>query len=626
MHSTAARKQSDLDVRAVHEIARIAKDLTGVQLGDRHFNMISSRLQGRIKALELGGAAEYLDYLRVHPEEQQVLIGTMTTHHTYFFREFAHFEFLAAKVVPMLADLARKRPDRTVRVWSAACSRGQEAYSLAMWLLPLLEPLVPGIKLEILGTDIDPESVSIARNGVYAWKEVKEIPLRLLSSSWSRGTAEISEFARAKSRIRSVCRFDTHNLLTGGTQPGGPFDVIFCRNVYIYFSPEQIRSATERLLKQLSPEGALFVGISESLYGLDLPLKSLGPSIYARPGSPLAGAAVVASQAGKPAVAAASPAAAGAVRVLIVEDSPSIQTLLKRVFGKEQGFEVVGVAKHGLEAAKLCKELRPDVMTLDIHMPEQNGIEYLRANIGPSHPPVVMISSVSREDQSLAAQALDLGACDYVEKPALADLAERSEEIRSKVRCALGARPQADAADKLALDRSFQKKVAIADPDGKARVVVFQGADRKRLATLLRGLSGPDQPPLMLVLAAGGSAGDLMRGRIEKELGSKPLGEAELAARTLKRGERCLLSVSGSLADSIRKATQGRDVSVLVLGEPPAPVCQALKSLSGPRTHILLEDLGARNARHPLKAFARDHSPLSGFAYLSDLHLCGQKK
>lgn len=99
-----ARGRAVEEPDAIREIARIAKELTGVQLGERHFSMISSRLQGRLKTLGLGGAAEYLEYLKSNPGEQQVLVGAMTTHHTYFFREFSHFEFLAEKAVRLLAS------------------------------------------------------------------------------------------------------------------------------------------------------------------------------------------------------------------------------------------------------------------------------------------------------------------------------------------------------------------------------------------------------------------------------------------------------------------------------------------------------------------------------------------
>jgi two-component system chemotaxis response regulator CheB len=123
--------------------------------------------------------------------------------------------------------------------------------------------------------------------------------------------------------------------------------------------------------------------------------------------------------------------------VLVVDDSTSIQAVLKQVLGKDRGFEVVGTAANGIEAAKLLRTLEVDAMTLDIHMPGQGGVDYLKANFSRAHPPVVMVSSVDREEADLAHKCLTIGASDYVEKPTLANMGERGEELRNKIRAAL---------------------------------------------------------------------------------------------------------------------------------------------------------------------------------------------
>ena len=157
--------QIDDPTLAVQEIAKIAQELTGVQLNDRHSSMILSRLQKRLMQLNLASLQDYIAYLKRNWDaESQVLIGTLTTHHTYFLREFAHFEFITSDVLKTLVPQVLARADKTLRIWSAASSRGQEAYSLAMVIQYAIQKQFPEavkqIKLDILGTDIDAECVA----------------------------------------------------------------------------------------------------------------------------------------------------------------------------------------------------------------------------------------------------------------------------------------------------------------------------------------------------------------------------------------------------------------------------------------------------------------------------------
>lgn len=451
------------------EIARVIEDETGVQLGEKQHAMVHSRLTKRMLDLGLTGEDAYRDYFKHNRiSETQALVSLLTTHHTYFFREYSHFEFLQRELLKGAIERVRARGDRTIRIWSAACSRGHEVYSLAMFLKAHLQSVAPDVRFEILGTDVDPESVAIAKNGVYRWEELKEVPAAYLQNHWVKGTGEIASYAKVKPELKASCKFEVANLLKLDAFKDRQFDFIFCRNVFIYFNQLQVKALSEVMLKMLYPEGAFFVGLSESLNGLQLPIVHLGPSIYR-----------LQSVAPKPSIQVQPTRAAPEkkIRVLCVDDSPTILALLKKVLSTEKGFHVVGTAGNGVEAHRFLSEHSVDVVTLDLHMPEMNGVEYLEKHFRPGHPPVVVVSSVSREDAAVGLRALTLGASDYVEKPTLNNLLERGEEIVTKLKAMHQLGQAGDVEQAKSLSKSFAHKVSISNCVGKKRILVF-GAGR----------------------------------------------------------------------------------------------------------------------------------------------------
>jgi len=411
---------------AVQEVARIVNEMAGIQLGPRQFPMVENRLKTRMLRLSLETFEEYLTHLKQNREtESQALLSLMTTHHTFFFREFAHFEFLLNRGLSKLIELARQRPDKTIRVLSAACSRGQEVYSLAMFFQFHLKAAAPDIQFEIWGTDVDPESVRLAKNGVYKADELKQSPAMYLDGCWIRGTGSVRDYSKVRKELKARCHFTTANLLNlDSFLEGREFDLIFCRNVFIYFNSEQIEHVTKRLLKSLSKGGFLILGLSESLNGLSVPIESAGPSIYQHPTPKNAKATSPAP--------APKPAPVRPLQVLCIDDSPAIHALLKKVLVAEEGFRIAGVAKNGREGLELLKKQKFDVITLDLHMPELDGLGFLKEKTDPT--PVLVISSINRDDTSLAQKALQSGAKDYVEKPSLENLTQAGNEIRAKIK------------------------------------------------------------------------------------------------------------------------------------------------------------------------------------------------
>lgn len=592
----------------IDSIVRLAGVLTGNQLGPQHRTMIEARLQKRLYELNLKTLDDYLLYFNEHEQEEKIkLIGLLTTHHTYFFREFIHFEYLSTTALPRLVSIVRARPEKTLKVWSAGCSRGQEVYSLAMYLSFHWKRLAPDLRFEILGTDIDQDSVGIAKNGVYQWSDFKEVPLALVGDHWARGTGDISQYVKAKKSLRDFCKFEILNLLDIPKDFRSQFDIIFCRNVFIYFEPAKTKEIAQSLFQRLQPHGIFVTGISESLNGLNLPIVSEGPSIYGHEKKKEQKPDIQPSL-----VPAPSPTPA-LLRVLCVDDSSSIHMLLKQVLRKEFGFEIVATAENGIEAKQKLAEVSVDLMTLDIHMPQQNGIEYLQKNFKKGHPPVVMLSSVSREDSTLAGQALRLGAADYIEKPSLSNLLERGEEIRSKLKCAFQM-DKFQAPSVLNLDQAFSRQIVLKDPDTKLRLWVLNLSERKKVSSVMKAFQGT-QPPVVLLFDTSVDTLPAIAEALSAELG-KSVGILNLENQAELQKDTIWIGSFKSSFDSMRTLFSKRRCSILVTHEVSEK--SAEKCFTWMSSQVLIEE----NAAPSTSSSQKDRVPLTSFAAMSHEFLC----
>ncbi len=605
-------------------VSQIVTQITGVQLGDKQRAMVETRLKRRMHELKIKTEEQYLKYVQDNAQsETQALVSLLTTHHSYFFREFAHFEYLERHALPEVIRAARERGDKKIRVWSAACSRGQEVYSLSMFLAHHLRRLAPDCTYEVWGSDVDKESVALANNGVYLRNEIKEVPLLYIENHWARGTGDIAEYVKAKKTIKDHTKFFVANLLDFSKELNGQkFDVVFCRNVFIYFTADQVKKITSNLLNHVHTHGYFFIGISESLYGMSLPVQSMGPSIYRHkveaPKSEVSAPSFASasrpsvSQTNAPAVPAPPPIP-DVLRVLCVDDSPSVLTLMKQILKKENGFEVCGTAINGFDATKKVKELKPDLITLDIHMPEQDGIEYLRSNMASGHPPVVMVTSVSRENADVAMQALKLGASDYVEKPALANLTERGDEIRTKLRCAFRSKVE-HSHNSLKLDNQFKAKAIISHPEKKLRLALANISDRNRLKAFAKELTG-DQPPTVVLVEGSDAALEHFVSEFGKEvpIAVKHLktGQEPLAKNTMYFGD------FKTCFDGLKDKWKVAPTVILVYGESTQVVSRRVPEWSS--AFLIVEDLGAKSSG--LKEVAADIVPVTSFAYNSCKYL-----
>lgn len=593
----------------VAEVSALISNMAGIVLNEKNYAMVENRLKSRMARLGIADPAEYLEYLNENLSlESNQLLSLLTTHHTYFFREFSHFEYLLTGGLAKIIQSAKSRGEKKIRVWSAAASRGQEVYSLAMFLDLHLRQLAPDMDFEVWGTDVDPQCIAIAKNGVYPYKELKQVPAQYLGQNWARGTGDISEFAKVKQRIREKCFFETYNLVTPGALPGGKkFDIIFCRNVFIYFTGEQIKKISTNLMNQIHPSGLFFIGVSESLGGLGLEVESVGPSIFTHK--------VAKAKVTTPVATAAAPALTPTptakatpeiLRVLCVDDSSTILTLLGRVLRKETGFQVVATATNGREAMDALKHHKIDVMTLDIHMPEMDGLTYLKTNMNAHHPPVLMLSSVNRENADTALKSIELGASDYVEKPNMSNLEERGEEIRSKLKMAFYMK---NAKTQVSLDTDFKRNFKVTKPGNDVRIVFASFGDKKKLNFLLKN-SQKNDPGLVFVFDGANEALGPLAAEMEKTTSRK----IELTCTTPLPGQIYFLEL-GSHRGALETWIKNLKSSLLVLGTPIAKFTQFI--LAQPKHHLFLEDLGpyshqqaelleVANARAPLTSYFSD--------------------
>lgn len=256
------------------QIKEIAYSLTGISLSDHKKNMIYGRLARRLRKLELTDFASYIELLDREDGERTEFINAITTNLTSFFREDHHFVHLRSEVVPRLlrTNLSEKR----IRIWSAGCSTGEEPYSIAMVLASFASLSTWDVK--VLATDLDSNVVHKASQGIYSAERAENIPedYRKFLKYDPRG-----DRIKVKDKVRQLITFKQLNLLHAWPMKG-PFDVIFCRNVVIYFDVMTQRKLFDRYANILREEGDLYIGHSESLHNICNRFKSCGRTIYKR--------------------------------------------------------------------------------------------------------------------------------------------------------------------------------------------------------------------------------------------------------------------------------------------------------------------------------------------------------
>jgi chemotaxis protein methyltransferase CheR len=255
---------------------------SGINLSADKKTMLEIRLKRRLHSLELSSLGEYCDHLFApggRDHELVHLIDVVTTNKTDFFREAGHFDFLVSKALP---DLATRNGNRKALVWSAGCSTGEEPYTLAVVLSEYAQGS-PGFRFSILATDICTAVLAKAAAGIFKSEVLKPVPQELRRKYFMRSRDPQSDLLRVVPEVRALVEFRRVNFMDSDFGIADPPEIIFCRNVIIYFDrPTQVR-LLEKLTRELAPGGYFFAGHSESLQGMDLPLLPVAPSVYKKP-------------------------------------------------------------------------------------------------------------------------------------------------------------------------------------------------------------------------------------------------------------------------------------------------------------------------------------------------------
>ncbi len=260
--------------------SKLVYDQCGIKLPAHKRSMLEVRLRKRLHAHNLHTFEDYAELVFAHgasTDELVKLIDVVTTNKTDFFREPAHYDYLVQSALPFLVGSFGSGINQPLRIWSAGCSTGKEPYTLAM-VLKEYQKEMPDFQFDILGTDMLEKSVQ----GIYPVAKAEPIPIALKKKYLLKSKGPDSSMVRIVPELRSLVRYRRLNFMDDDFGFREPFDIIFCRNVIIYFDrPTQERLLT-KLADNLTVGRYIFLGHSETLLGLNLPLKQMAPSVYRR--------------------------------------------------------------------------------------------------------------------------------------------------------------------------------------------------------------------------------------------------------------------------------------------------------------------------------------------------------
>lgn len=268
----------DLNEREFHLFKQLIYRETGIHMSDKKKKLLVARLSKRLRALNLDNFTEYYEYLNgSNDAEDEIvnLINRVTTNKTDFFREKHHFDFLLDELFPQMIAEGRAGGPRKLRIWSAGCSSGEEPYTIAMTTMEAFKS-ERGWDIKILATDLDTEILQKAISGVYPTQAMGPVPREYLSRYFIRSgdTYEVTN------PVKSLVSFRRLNLMDEAFPMKNPFDIIFCRNVIIYFDSQTKDALLTKYHKHLKNCGHMFIGHSESLMHMKDKFRYLKHTIY----------------------------------------------------------------------------------------------------------------------------------------------------------------------------------------------------------------------------------------------------------------------------------------------------------------------------------------------------------
>jgi chemotaxis protein methyltransferase CheR len=260
-----------LHAGAFRRLQGLFHDASGIKLADTKRSLVSARLRKRVQALRLGSFEAYCEYIEApgNEPEKALAVDLLTTNETFFFREPAHFELLGR-------ELQRREGER-LRIWSAACSTGEEPYSIAMTLLARR----PTSSFQLLASDLSQRVLERASRGIYAMTRLQHLPREYLRTYCQQGKDKYEGMMRVVPAVRKSVQFSQHNLMSSAEHLG-QFDFIFLRNVLIYFDRAGKQRIVDQVSQRLRPGGWLFIGQAEVLPDVKLHMKRVERAVYER--------------------------------------------------------------------------------------------------------------------------------------------------------------------------------------------------------------------------------------------------------------------------------------------------------------------------------------------------------
>lgn len=280
--SQAPHLPATMKDRVFQRFSSFIYDSVGIKMPPAKKTMLEARLQKRLKALGMESFEEYSDFVfsrQGHDSELIHLIDVVTTNKTDFFREPAHFEFLVKTALPAMFSGRRDMQREPLRIWSAGCSSGEEPYTMAMVLSDFAEKH-PGFKYSILASDISTQILETAKAAIYAEERTDTIPLSIKKKYLMKSKNPALSLVRISASLRSMISFRRINFMDDDFGIAEKMDIIFCRNVVIYFDKQTQQTLMRKFHRQLRPGGYLFIGHSETLSGLNVDFKPVASTIY----------------------------------------------------------------------------------------------------------------------------------------------------------------------------------------------------------------------------------------------------------------------------------------------------------------------------------------------------------
>lgn len=264
--------KEDINDDEFNFFCRLIEDTIGITLGPGKKALVTSRLSKRLRTLCLDSYTDYIHYLQQDDGELNHFVNALTTNKTEFFRESSHFDYLKSFYL-------NTNTHKLVYIWSAACSNGAEVYTTAM-VLNEVKDYHPGLEYRILGTDIDSQMLARSEKGSYYRSELDGVPSPYFKKYFRAKSGQNNSILyHIAPYLRESIKFRPHNLIDSSDLPL-KFDVIFLRNVLIYFSSANIQRVINKMARHLKPKGLLFIGHSENLTTVSHDFKQIGSSIF----------------------------------------------------------------------------------------------------------------------------------------------------------------------------------------------------------------------------------------------------------------------------------------------------------------------------------------------------------